>query len=448
MKKSVVPALALLALTAAPAWAGKVYIPLLDRSATASSHRTEVLIANNGAQERRYTATFLAAGTDGTVRSGTSPRAGVLAGRTNRLTGLTTTGQPGLLEVDAAPQLLIDAQVANVPAGTGPASSSPVPVISSENALAANTTVHLLGLHRNGGTVTDLEVVNLAGQSAQCTIGFLRANGTAIGTAATVTIVPLSLRHFGDALGLLGETQAVDARAAVTCDRPFFAFATVFDPAGLDLVFRTPAAAGTSTLGGTTPPPPGNSIVYTQDGTVHTPARGSEVKTLVAPLDRQLNLRRMIIEWDVTPGAFTAGFQDKNHNLIWVHRGTFRSNTIANVSAFGPARNEVRNTSNVDVAPTAISAKDVPFALQQGVLYRIRYVYDAEAGRITTSISTGGAVVASMEQNATAANRTLIVRSPGVNVQFGHTAAQALEGNEFPTYGWVYANLRIEMVPY
>jgi len=434
---------------ASPAFAGKVYIPLLDRAAAGSTHSTEVLIANNGAQERRYSATFLAAGTDGTVRGAPGTRAGVAAGRTNRLTGLTTSGRFGLLEVDGAPQLLIDARLNNAPAGA-PASSTPVPAISSENALAANTTAHLLGLNRSTGGSTDIGIVNLASQNAQCTLGFVRADGSSIGTSATVVIVPLSLRHFGDPLGLLGETQAADARAVVTCDRQFFAYAAVFNPASQDLVFRTPSAIGTSTLGGGTVPPPigGTPVVFTLDGQIHMPARGNESKDLLVPLDRQLSLKRMVIEWDVTPGPFTPGFQDRNHSLIWVYRGIYRSNTIANVNCFGPPRSELKNTTNVDIAPPNLSAKDTPMVFQEGVLYRLRYVYDAELRKSTTTVSTGGTVVASMEQSTTGASNTLVVKAPGVNVHFGHTAAQALEGIEFPTYGWKYGNLRVEMVPY
>jgi hypothetical protein len=445
-------ALALLILggVSVPAQAGKVYIPLVDRSAAGSTHATEILIANHGAQARRYSTTFLAAGTDGTVRGAASPRVAVAAGRTNRLTGSTTSGRFGLLEIDTAPQLLIDARLNNVPASSpASASASPVPAISSANALAANTVAHLLGLNRDGGGSTDVGIVNLASQNAQCTIGFIRADGTAIGTAATVTIVPLSLRHFGDPLGLLGETQAADARAVVTCDRQFFAYAAVFNPASLDLVFRTPSAIGTSSLGGTAPPPTGGTpVVFTLDGQIHMPTRGNESKDLLVPLDRQLTLKRMIIEWDVTPGPFTPGFQDRNHSLIWVYRGVYRSNTIANVNCFGPPRSEVKNTTNVDIAPPNLSAKETPMVFQEGVLYRLRYVYDAELRKSTTTVSTGGTVVASMEQSTTGASNSLVVKAPGVNVHFGHTAAQALEGIEFPTYGWRYGNLRVEMVPY
>ena len=47
------------------------------------------------------------------------------------------------------------------------------------------------------------------------------------------------------------------------------------------------------------------------------------------------DLRRFIAEWDVVPGPWTGSKPDGNHNLIWIHRGKYRSNTLANVNTFG-----------------------------------------------------------------------------------------------------------------
>lgn len=446
MKKALLGCLASLAL-AIPAAAGNLYVPLLDRDTSGSRQRTEVWIGNSGALERFYTATFLPAGTDGTPVSGTGSRASVLGARTVKLTGLTTTGNFGLLEISAAPQLQVEARLANS-TGSGPVFSLPLPVITSTNALPSGSSAQLLGLGRsNAGAFTDLGVVNLDRQSTtQCAVSFFRANGTQIAGTANISVDPLSMRRFGDALGLLGENEVADARAQVTCDRTFYAFASVFSPSGGYLLVTGPTGSGASTLGGDPVPNPGNTVVYTLDGTVHTPAVGNESRQLVVPTGGALRLRRMVIELDVTPGAFTAGNTDKSHNIFWAHRGRFRSNTIGNINVFGPARNEVRNNSNVDVAPAAISAQQTSLVLQQGTTYRFRYLYNAETATITTTVSSGGVTVAAMEQPATAANRTLNVAASGFNLHIGHGVRPNVP--EFPSYGWQYANLRVEMVPY
>ncbi|HWM90047.1 MAG TPA: hypothetical protein VN493_04715 [Thermoanaerobaculia bacterium] len=449
-KRLLVGCLALVAATSiSPAFAGFVYVPVLDRNASGgSTHRTEVWLSNSGVQERRYGALFLPAGTDGTKRPVPSAKAAVLAGRTSKLVGLSTPGAPGLLEIEAGTQVLVHARLASSPS-SGFAGYTEVPVISSDNAVPSGTAAHLQGLFRDtSGAYTDLEIVNLANQAASCTIQFFRADGTQIGATATVSVQPLSMRHFGDALGLLGAGSLADARAQVTCNRLFFAFAAIYNPARTLLSFVTPSASGASTLAGPTGsgPAPG-AIVFERTGEVHRPVLGSEIEILKVPVSQALALKRFIVEWDVVPGPWTPTKPEGNHNLIWIHRGKYRSNTLANVNTFGPPRSGIKNAQNLDMAARALTTEEVPLVLQQGVSYHIRYVYDAETNRITMTVTSGGATVSTLEMAGSVPSKVINVPATGLVVQFGHTAAQAAGGIEFPTYGWVYSNLRIEMVP-
>lgn len=450
MKKPFLACLMLL-VAAVPASAGNLYVPLLDRDGVGASHqRTEVWIANAGTQTRNFTPTFLPAGASGVALSGTGAPASLLPGHTSRLIGATSAGRFGLLEISTASEIQVEARLANT-VSAGPALHTPVPTITSSNVVQAGATAHLIGLGRtSGGLYTDLGIVNVEKQTAQCTVAAFRADGSQIAGTATVPVEPLSMRLFSDALGILGETDVLDARFRVTCDKTFYPYAAVFNPLSGVLTFATPTGSGASTLGtGTTPPPPppGNTVVFTLNGNFHTPTVGHEIKQFIVPVTQALALRRMTIDWEVTPGPFTSGNEDKNHSLIWVYRGRNRSNTIANMNAFGPPRSTIKNTSNVDLQPPGITAQETSLAFQQGTLYHLHYVYDAENATITTTVTSGGLTVATMSQNATAKNLTLTIPAVGFNVQFGNTAAQAASG-EFPTYGWQYANLRIEMVPY
>lgn len=444
--------LACLALAAAaavpPASAGFLYVPVLDRTGSGgSSHSTEVWLSNNHPQERRYGTFFLPAGADGAQRSGTSAKASIGGGRTVKLVG-AGAGQRGLLEIETVTPVQVEARMVSSPAGGSGAYTS-VPVISSQNALAPGSVAHLLALSRdNSGAYTDLEIVNLSTQAAQCDVQFFRTDGSAIAAPATVSVPPLSLRQFGDAFATLGQNAVSDARARVSCNQTFYAFAALFNPARATLTFVTPAHSGASTLTGPNGagPAPG-AIVFERNGEVHRPALGGEIRQIAVPVPQALSLKRMIIEWDVVPGPWTATKPEGNHNLIWVHRGKYRSNTIANVNTFGPPRSQIKNSQNVDMPAKAFYAKEAPLALQQGTTYHLRYVYDAEANRITLTVSTGGATVATLEMDGSTPGRTLTVPATGLIVQFGHTAEQAAEGIEFPTYGWQYSNLRIEMVP-
>lgn len=439
---------------AAPASAGKVYIPFVDRTISGTTSETEIRLANSGAQERRYELSFLPADTNGTLPRTGGVRSFVAPGQTIRLNGVSAPGTFGLIEIDAAPQILIDARLTNAPAA-GPVSQTQVPVISSDNALAAGQTVHLLGLTRsNSGASSDLGVVNLDSVSAQCGVAFTRADGSPIGGTIDVTVQPLSLSHFTDALGVIGETQAADVRVRVSCNRAFYSYATVLDATTRIVSFSTPAATGASTLGGggapppPPPPPAGDAIVFESRGVLHEVRAGNEIRQINVPVTRALSLRRFTAEWDVLPGPWTPTRPDASHNIIWIHRGRYRSNTIANVNAFGPNRNVVRSNQNVDMAAGRVTNDEELIALQQGVVHHFRYVYDAENRTVTLTISANGATLATLQYAATANDNILTIPSNGFQVQFGHTAAQGAQGSELPTYGWLYGNLRIEMVPY
>lgn len=437
------------ALSISPAFAGFVYVPVLDRNGSGgSSHLTEVWLSNSGAQERRYGTLFLPAGTNGTQRTAQSAKATLPPLRTHKLVGISSPGAPGLLEVEAGTQVFVHARMANSPA-SGFSGTTEVPVISSDNALAAGSSAHLQGLFRDpNGSYTDLAVVNLANQPAACDVQFFRTDGTQIGGTARITVQPLSLRSFGDALLVLGAPSIADARAQVTCNQLFFAFAPVFTASRTLLSFVTPSASGASTLPGPAGPGPApGAIVFERSGEVHRPVAGQEIRTINVPVAQPLALKRFIVEWDVVPGPWTASKPEGNHNLIWIHRGKYRSNTLANVNTFGPPRSGIKNTQNVDMAAKAVTMQEVPLVLQQGVSYHLRYVYDAEINKITMTVTSGGATVSTLEMNGSAINRQITVPATGLFVQFGHTAAQAAGGIEFPTYGWVYSNLRIEMIP-
>ncbi len=445
--KKVLFASLVLAASVSPAFAGFVYVPVLDRTGSGGSkHATEVWIANNGAEDRRYGTFFLPAGSNGLQRSGTSAKATVVGSRGVKLVGVGTA--PGLLEIEGAPQVLVEARMVNSPSG-GFGAQTAVPVISSENALAPNAIAELLALSRDtSGAYTDLEVVNLGNQAAQCAIQFFRADGTQIASTARIAVPPLSLRHFADVFTILGVTSVADARARVACNQTFFAFAGIFNPARTLLTFTTPAASGASTLAGPNgPPPAAGAIVFEKSGEVHRPAPGNETRQITVPVPQALSLKRVTIDWDVVPGPWTAAKPDGNHNLIWVHRGKYRSNTLANVGTFGPPRSGIKNTQNLDMAAKALTLKEVPLALQQGVSYHLHYVYDAETNRVTLTVTSQGSTVATLDMEGSALNKVITVPSSGLVVQFGNTAEQAAGGIEFPTYGWAYSNLRIEMAP-
>lgn len=460
MKRALACGLGLVFLGAlSPAFAGTVYVLVVDpKGPNGSTHSTELWVSNSGTAQRPFAATFLAAETDGTKRSGNPTQIQVSVGQTYSLTNAGIVGKYGLLEVNTSDKVSVEARLTNVSANGGVTTYTSVPVISSANLLAAGTTAQLHGMDRDAarGDLSNLGVVNLAHQTAQCEVKLFRANGTQIGPTASISLQPLSLRHFTDAILALGEQRAADARAQVTCNQTFYAFSSLLTGSTGQLLFIAPAQNGASTLtapgepgnGNGNPVTPGGSKVFTQTGLVHIPTFGNEAKEIKVPIEQPMSVKRMIIEVDFTPGPWNPTNLSGNHAIIWVHRGKYRSGTIANTNAFGPGRSVVKNNQNVDLPAGEVTAGEQKRAFEQGKKYHLRYVYDAQTNVIRVIVSSGGVELNNFTMQGTARGGAIALEpsgpEKGLVVQFGHHRGQ--EGPEIPSYGWRYENLRIEMI--
>ena len=456
MRKSLAAVLVAGILLAAPGFAGTVYVPVPDPvSAQGSTHVVQLWVTNTGTTPTPYTATVLNAETDGTQRPSQGPPAvSVAAGRTSVLTGIGAVGKIGLLEMATNSAVSIEARLISTAPNGLTTSVSPVPLISSANLYDSGKTAVLLGLRRDNlhGDYTNLGIVNLGQQASQCEVKFYRADGSAIGAAVTLTFKPLSLRAFNDAFSLLGELQAADARAAVSCNQPFYAYATIYTAASSQMLFVTPAASGDSALtgsgggGGGTGGGGGGTTLFTASGTFHTASPGNEKKTFNITLAKAVSLRRMVIDMDVTPGPWNRAKTPGNHAILWLYRSKFRSNTIANVNAFSPPKLSFKAAQNIDLPAGSTTQDEQGFSWVQGQRYHLQYTYDAEHGTITAVISSGGTTLKTLTYPSTAPNRVLDVPATGLTAEFGHYANQ--EGPEVASYGWSYANLQITGVPY
>jgi hypothetical protein len=442
---------------AGAAFAGAVYVPVPDpvNSVTGSTHAVQIWITNGGTVSRPYTATYLTAESDGTQRSTTPPvQTPVAAGRTSVLGGVSTPGKNGLLEINTSATMSIEARLYSTPANAQVTTVSPLPVISSDNLFAAGSTAVLLGLRRDltHGDFTDLGVVNLGQKAAQCQIDFFRADGTQIGATASLAFKPLSLRFFGDAFGLLSEQQTADARSQVSCDQPFYAYASIYTGVNQEMMIVAPAGSGASTLtapgSGTPDPPPstGGSILFSASGVFHTATPGNEKKTFNIVLPNALSLRKMVVDMDVVPGPWDRAKVPGNHAILWLYRGKFRGNTIANVNAFSPPKVTLKAAQNINLPAGSLTQEEQGVPWVQGRTYHLKYTYDAEHGSVTVVLSAGGTAVKTLQFAGTAPNGVLDVPATGLTAEFGHYADQ--EGPEVASYGWSYANLQIMGVPY
>ncbi len=452
MRSSLVAGLSIACLAmAAPAFGGAVYVPYaLDVSVGGTNYETQVWASNRGSENRRFQTYFIGAGQNGTTREdATFGSVGVPPGATVLLTGVAPTDAVGMLEINGAPQVMISARI--VPVGHVTASlGANLPVISSENLLAAGTTVHLQGLSRSGGQVTDFVLANIAKQAAFCSVSTLRADGTSLGPAAQLTVAPLSFNRYADFLAALGQGVVSGARLVVSCDQTYYAYAVTFDTQNAAVKVVSPAELLTSALAppGTTPGPtgcPAGAICFSRPGTFFTqvPPAIFKIEYFDVPpgVYRKVHFRVEVFHggWGVLSGP--GGL----HSLFWLVRD--RNFDLLGFSVFRkPPRNDVMFRHGIGIEATQKPKIFLPVEGVPGHTYAIDYTYDMGAGRLNYKMIdlTTGQVVADYS-DVPNVNQLTMAAGQRLRADFGFDEGR--NENEDPGYNWKYSNLTLEVYP-
>ncbi len=457
------PALALvLALAAAPAFAGTVYLPVVAPDGD-GGQKTVVTVTNDDpATPRRFTGFLLPLGSDGVAATRTPALSRTIEPGQTVLVELDSHQTSALLEINAAPQLSVGARLENLAGTGGEALSVPLPVVSSANLVAAGEAIDLQGWQRAAdGARTNLGLLNLGQGPAVCQFDLFGAGGESRGSAE-LRLAPLSLSYFRDGLRLLGVSSIRDAHSRITCDQPSFAWLDVFD--GSAGSFRTllPAANGKSTLrlpgddGSAVgdPPTTPHSVLFVQRGTFHTATPGDEtwVRNVALPADTRFD--RVTVDFDVTPGPWSYD-PTKTHSLFWLHRGVWltspwNGNIFGFVNAFGPGKDEVKVLTNVDAPKGTRDVWSDNVVLEQGKTYHVAYVWDGQGGflRLTITDKASGEPVFEVE-GSTLGKPLTTDASGSFFIYFGHEdlgVGGCMCGPERPSYGWSWSDLRLEFV--
>ncbi|HEX4965572.1 MAG TPA: hypothetical protein VF173_32480 [Thermoanaerobaculia bacterium] len=432
MKSWFAASLALTALAAAPLQGAPVWVPIVNpQGAGGQTLATRLWISNQAGETRPYSSTFRQAASDVTepTTEGTVP-----AARAVYFDKASAQGETGLLEIDAAQELNVDAWIQTRHGKL--TFTTRVPVISDQNLVEAGATTFLNGLDRN---LAKIGVVNLGAEATRCDVDFLRADGSFAGEGATLDLAAGSMQHLEDALPM---DEAVSAQ--VSCGQAFYAYGVAVNARTSEVSFATPetemalAAKPKATVS------PKGTVVFNAPGVFHKASPQKEKAILQIPVPQALALRQMTIDWDVTPGPWSSKNPAGCHAMIWLYRGKFRSNTVANVNFYGPKKNFLKNNQNLDLPKGANTNASGGMNLEQGKVYHLHYVYDAVAESVVVTVTQNGRVMRTMKMPGTAANHTLTVPASGLVSEFGHYSFQS--GPEVATWGWSYSNLRVEMI--
>lgn len=438
MKKSLACSLALAALgLAAPMRAATVYVPVVEPvNAHGAALATQLWISNFGSAERPYTTALLQA--DRAAAAPKSLGATVPADRAVYLDKVAAEGETGLLAIDAGQDLVINAWVQS---GHGrQIFYAGLPVISEDNQIAAGGVTYLNGLGRLGNRdTTQLSLINLGQSATQCQVDVVDADGAILHSAGSVEVPALSLSKFEDALGLRG---AAPATAKVSCDQPFYALAVTVDAQTSQVAFVNPSDGieKAQKPPATTLP---NPIIFDQTGAFHLATKANPKKILRIPVPQQVDAKRVLAEFDVVAGPWNPRLKKGAHNLIFFHRGRFRSNTLANINAFGPNNNKVKDAQNVDLPAKYSTSVQLGYLFQQGQTYHISMLYSAVTKNVDFGIYQNGQLVKGGHFSATAKGGVLTVPVTGLVAEFGNYDNQALP--EVSSLGWKFANFHVEI---
>lgn len=427
------------ALFAGSARAGTVYVPLPGLTqAGSASYEAEVTVANSAATTASVNQYLVAADTDGTQRPVPATALQVLG----NLTAVVKPGAGfrGLLELSGSPNVRYGARLAGK--GAAGALGVGLPVVTSENLVAAGGSLSLQGLTSTTTRSTHLMLANVSKYAAQCTFSLVRLDGTALGAATTVTLKPLSAVYrenalAGDAAGL------TDARATVSCTREFFAYALLTDSATGEVAVVEPSGSGESalTVPGAEPECPANATCFKATGVVHRPTPAVPVGRLAfaAPAGTFTRLRLTL---EVTVGAWYPQDPDGKHLIYWFVIN--RNQDMPGMLYFrGPDAYTALARHGIGIKHVDKIKIVKPFQAIPGRTYRVVNDYDMGKGKYTVTITdvASGELKQTLEGTPNVAKVTL---KSGDRFLLDMGFPEGAVPDEVPSFGWSYSDVVVE----
>lgn len=421
-----------LAGAALPAAAQTVYLPYVQNETFGANQvRTRVWVSNASDADRRFSAFFLSAGVDGTAAR---PELAKITVAPQGTTIAATVGNPGIgmVEITGAPQIRYTGVLETIDSQGNLLGSSPIPLIGSENLLAKDTAVFIQGLLKSSTRSSSLGILNLAQVASQCSLTFRQADGTQIGSTALITVAPLSLRFFQDALGVLSLTSIADARVQISCDNTYYAYAVTLGIDGTNPLFVGPSSTGSSKLSppGVTPPPPpppAGSVTFRQDGDFLIARNGDSRAEFAIPVTAGVEYEVVEAEFDfyldrfLNPLFHTVASL-RMDGLIWAI--TLRADRLKTIVD--------TNADSVNESADWVTKRT----------YRIRVEADANANDLFVRIKRGSEVIQDISMPLGRRRFGTFSANRPLRIDFSQ-AGVADEGAYWPLIGSRFSNLLV-----
>lgn len=436
MRKTVLFGLIALFASLAPAFAGEVYVPFAsNKLINGSFYRTKVWVTNTGAATQRCDVKFIEAEADGTKVTTAPTPVNVAGGATVVLSNVAPVGKNGLLELVGASTLVVTSRLEVVGLDDAILGTANVPVVGVGNVIGAKKVAEVQGLElTQRGTTTDFGIVNLNRTSTQCTVKGFRSNNTQIAQTVVISLAPLSVRHFDQALSILGESSIADVRMEVTCDKQFYPYALVYKPGSAETAFMLPSETLEGDLVPGSGSPSGDSIVVQQQGVFLAAKQGASYKAVVIPLVNGVQYKKVTMEFDLATGRYPAG----------IFSGITSMRRNDKTLFFGMIVRPDRDKTVLDMGVTddvVLGANGSPW--KEHTNFHLWFEYNTETRTLTFKVFRNGALVQNLTGRTN--HNDLSLNGRVFTVDFG--MAGIADGAYFPPIGWTYSNLKVVVEP-
>jgi hypothetical protein len=423
-------ALGLLLLAAGTAAAGTVYLPqAMNQTIDGRVYRTILWATNNANQAAKAEVRFIPTFTDGVeggevVTVNVPPRATVPVG--TPFTGV------GMAEIVADDSVFFVAELKSFDADGQPGSSTSVSLVDAVNLIPADGEAQLLALERQTvGSMTTLGIVNLNTDSTECTVKAYRPQGSQIMSTALLQVPALGQREFPDTFGILGEPSIDGGRFVVSCDAPFYSYATVLGSIPDTTHFVTPAAGGADGLktrlsGGELVNLPGTYFV----ATIANP-----LLEILLPIEPGQRYESITIDFDMRTARWPTDLFIGTVGLLRpVTGGLYWNHTIR--------AGRQRSVLDMGVGDSLVH-RGATGLWSQNQNYHVQAVYDTGTGFITFRTFQGGQMIE--EIVGALARFDISHNGEGIYVTFG--LRKVFDNAFFPPYDFRFSNLVVEGVP-
>jgi hypothetical protein len=301
-----------------------------------------------------------------------------------------------------------------------------MPIITSANWFQASSTAFMQNLARTAKGHSNVEIMNFGTATATCQLQLKRPAGTLLGAARSIPLLPLSHLVVEDPLlGALAGPTGANLRAEVSCNQPFYAYATFVDPDAAKFRMLYPLNAP--------PTPVVETVSLNRNGTFFSPAAGRSEMAIDIPLVVGRHYRAATIDFDVNIHEFTPLFT----GLVGMfHTGGARFNKTL---YFGTFVRGFRARTLVDLGSAVVEpALQANANWQQGATHHVMLVYDTQAATMRMQVTRGGTVI--MDRVVSAYNLDL-VDTGGKPVKLNFGLGGVADDAYFPPIGWKFSNL-------